>query len=329
MKILYTRLCSALATVALLITLNTSVKAQTALAVGDVAFSGYKCNDAVPDQFSFVLMKAILPTTTIRFTDYGWRTNIAPGPQFTNSGILESEIVYTNTTGTTIPAGREITYVSGGAVFTFTNGTTAGTATISVGASFLVGNLTLASNGDQLFAYQGTFAVPTFITGIHMEVNAGTTAASWDGVLVAGSQNNNNSEKPSTLTTYTNANWFTPEVDNIGFICGSAPISNQAQTMAALNSGNNLAHWNANNTNPSGSTFQPVCGYMGLAPLAVSIESFTGKLNADKTVSLQWKVATQQDIHEYIVEESTDGIVLHNIRYKSCQQWEYGYLFLY
>jgi hypothetical protein len=40
----------------------------------------------------------------------------------------------------------------------------------------------------------------------------------------------------------------------------------------------------------------------------VKLISFTGKLNPDKSASLQWKVAEQLDIQEYIVEESTDGI---------------------
>lgn len=309
MKLFYTRLCSALATFVLLISLNISVKAQTPLVVGDVAFSGYKCNDVLPDQFSFVLLKAITNTTVIRFSDFGWRTNV--GSLLTNSGILESEIVYTNTTGSTIPAGREITYVAGSAIFTFTNGSTAGTATVSVGAGFLVGNLTLASNGDQLFAYQGTFAVPTFITGIHMNVYTGapstTTAAAWDGVLAAGSQDNNNSEKPAVLTTGTDANWFTTEQDNIRFNCGPN-VSTALLARTALNSANTTpGNWTANNTNPAGFGLPTGCTYMGLAPLAVNIEGFTGKLNSDKTVTLQWKVAAQQDIQEYTVEESTDG----------------------
>jgi hypothetical protein len=44
-------------------------------------------------------------------------------------------------------------------------------------------------------------------------------------------------------------------------------------------------------------------------PLPVTLSSFTGKLNSDKTVTLIWKVEAQQDIVQYIVEESTDGSV--------------------
>jgi Secretion system C-terminal sorting domain len=45
--------------------------------------------------------------------------------------------------------------------------------------------------------------------------------------------------------------------------------------------------------------------------LAVHLISFTGKLNSDKTVTLQWKVEEQQDIQQYIVEESSDGSVFN------------------
>jgi hypothetical protein len=307
MKLLYSRFCCALASFVLIISLSTPVKAQTTLATGDLAFSGYKCNDAVPDQFSFVLLKAITATTVIKFSDFGWRPT---ENQLKNNGILESEMTFT--AGSAIPAGREITFVATTTVATFTNGATAGTMVYSVGASFLVGNLSLASNGDQVFAYQGTFPTPTtFIAGIHMNVYSGapstTTAAAWDGDLAPANQDNNNSGKPAALTTVVNANWFSTEEDNVKFICGP-DVSTAALARAALNSANAApGNWTANNTNPSGFNLPTGCTYMGLAPLPVNLENFTGKLNSNKTVSLQWKIAPQQDIHEFIVEGSSNG----------------------
>lgn len=47
--------------------------------------------------------------------------------------------------------------------------------------------------------------------------------------------------------------------------------------------------------------------------LAVKLESFTGKLNSDKTVLLRWSVSEQQDINEYIVERSNDGVSFSQI----------------
>jgi hypothetical protein len=46
-------------------------------------------------------------------------------------------------------------------------------------------------------------------------------------------------------------------------------------------------------------------------PLPVTLVSFNGKLNSDKTVTLQWKVEDQQDILQYIVEESSDASVFN------------------
>jgi hypothetical protein len=315
MKLLYSRLCSALATFVLIISLNTPVKAQTTLVAGDIAFSGYIAADVNPDQFSFVLLRNIAATTVIKFSDYGWHNDVnalsnAP------SGIVESEIVFTATTALT--AGQEITIV--GTTVSITNPVLgSATAVNSVGASFLVGNLSLASNGDQILAYQGNFPTPTtFIAGIHMNVNVfvnpgdppTTTAAAWDGLVPPAFRTNNDCEKPPGLTTGTNANWFATEQDNVRLICsgaGGPPVPSVALARAALNSAHTTpANWQVDNISPSPFTIPSGCPY--LSPIVpVSLISFTGKLNSDKTVTLQWKVAAQQDIQEYIVEESTDG----------------------
>jgi hypothetical protein len=255
------------------------VSAQTTLVTGDIAFSGYKCNDAVPDQFSFVLLKNITANTVIRFSDYGWHNDVnafSNGP----SGILESEIVFTATTALT--AGQEITIV--GTTVTIVN-PGSGTAVHTVGAQFLaVTNISLASNGDQIFAYQGTFGSPTFIAGIHMNVNVfanpgdppTTTAAAWDGLVPLAFRNNNQSALPPALITGTNANWFATEQDNVRFLCGSTPIGSIAAVRAALNSANTTpANWQVSNTNPSGFTLPTGCAY--LVPTAANV-SVSGRV---------------------------------------------------
>jgi hypothetical protein len=312
MSFLSTRTGKLLLSVFLVIALNTSVKAQTTLLVGDIAFSGYKCNDAVPDQFSFVLLKNITLNTVIRFTDYGWHNDVNT---FSNapSGILESEIVFTATSA--LSAGQEITIV--GTTVTISGGPGSGTAVFSVGPQFLVAsNISLASNGDQIFAYQGTFAAPVFIAGIHMNVdvfvNPGdpptTTAAAWDGLVPLGFRNNNHSALPPALTTYTNANWFgtagvgASERDNVRFVCGSTPVNTVPLALAALNSGNVPANWIANNTNPSGFILPTGCNYLNIlsSPPAFTLHpanttvceagntSFT--ITATSAVSYQWQV---------------------------------------
>jgi hypothetical protein len=220
--------------------------------------------------------------------------------------LAATETIITFTvTPSTIPPGREITIIPAGLPSPsaqLTNGTSAGTIAIS-GAAF-----SFATTGDQIFAYQGPDNVPTtFISGMHMNVEAGTTAASWDPAYIG----NATSVKPATLTTDVNAIWINPEQDNAKFINCAGSLNNAVNVRATVN--NYLAnpgYWTVYNqiagelppfNLPTG------CAYMGLAPLPVSLVSFTGKLNSDKTITLQWKVEAQQDMQEYIVEESTDG----------------------
>jgi hypothetical protein len=93
MKFFHSLAGKSLLSVFLWIALNTSVKAQTTLLTGDIAFSGYISNDVAADQFSFVLLKNITATTVIRFSDFGWRPDLL---QFNSGvGILESELVFT------------------------------------------------------------------------------------------------------------------------------------------------------------------------------------------------------------------------------------------
>jgi hypothetical protein len=314
MSFLSTRIGKLLLSAFLVIALNTSVKAQTTLLVGDIAFSGYICNSSptLVDQFSFVLLKNITLNTVIRFTDYGWHNDVSTFSNGT-SGILESEIVFTATSA--LSAGQEITIV--GTTVTISGGPGSGTAVFSVGPNFLVAsNISLASNGDQIFAYQGTFAVPTFIAGIHMNVdvfvNPGdpptTTAAAWDGLVPLVFRNNNHSALPPALTTYTNANWFgtagvgASEMDNVRFVCGSTPVNTVPLALAALNSGNVPANWVANNTNPCGFILPTGCNYLNIlsSPPAFTLHpapttvceagntSFT--ITATSAVSYQWQV---------------------------------------
>jgi len=141
-----------------------------------------------------------------------------------------------------LPAGTEIhittNNITGNPAPTATlvGGGSAGTIVVSVGASFLVGNMAFSTTGDQLFAYQGTFASPIFISGIHKNAystSAGdpttTSAAAWDGVIAGPSLNGTSSGLPAALTTGTNAIWigavnavspFTTEWDNAYFACG-------------------------------------------------------------------------------------------------------------
>ncbi len=295
MKPLYSRFSRILLTAVLVITLNISVKAQTTLSMGDIAFTGYRSADAT-DNFSFVLLVPVQANTVINFTDNGW---LSPG------SWRGGETVITLTT-LALPAGREI----------LISGTTATQAGSGASAGAVTGTaLSLSTSGDQIIAYQGA---STLISGIHMNVAtiavgldcADTDNTNWDGTC---SNSSNASWKPPVFNNAgTSAVWIgtfqvsTSEKDNAKFVnTNGDPLLTVAQVKAAIL---NQANWQTSDGSPGVPAFTlPTNLTYLLPPLAVSLVSFTGKLNSDKTITLQWKAAVQQDIQEYIVERSANG----------------------
>jgi Secretion system C-terminal sorting domain len=298
--------------------LSFTISANAQLVPGDIAFSGY--NSQGTDRFSFVLLKNLAAGATIKFTDGGWNANN------NTFGATEGDITWTVPAGGLI-AGREITIDVAANTATLYGAGNPGTVTGTL--------INFNTSGDQLFAYLGTLAAPTsVIAGLQMNVTAtalgdcaNTTDALWDwnGGVPAICPNppaTTSSHKPSgggnlTLTTGVNALWigtvnasnpFTTEWDNARFNCSSVPAANLA-TVALLRAAlNDKANWTlTDNLNPSAFIPPAGCLWLGLAPLPVKLESFTGKLNSDKTILLQWSVTEQQDIKEYAIERSTDG----------------------
>ncbi|MBL7747297.1 MAG: immunoglobulin domain-containing protein, partial [Chitinophagaceae bacterium] len=293
-----------------------NVKAQTTLIAGDLAFSGYVSGGngtTISDRFSFVLLTPVTANTVIRFTDYGWRTDLNA---FNSGATLESE--YVLTISSALPAGTEIhittNNITGNPAPTATlvGGGSAGTITVSVGASFLVGNMALNTTGDQIFAYQGTFASPSFISGIHKNAynTAGgdpttTTTGAWDGVIAGPSLNGTSSSLPAGLTNGTNAIWigqvnavspFTTEWDNAFFACGPN-VSTAVLARAALN---NQANWTKSDGAPA-FTLPTGCNYLGVLsaptintnPANASIcegANTSFSITATGATSYQWQV---------------------------------------
>ncbi|MFN8244573.1 MAG: PKD-like domain-containing protein, partial [Ferruginibacter sp.] len=223
--------------------------APTTLNAGDIAFSGY--TSTVTDEFSFVLLKNIGPGTTINFTDNGYQAGA-----LTN---VESTVTWTSP-AVALPAGTEIKI--SGLTATRSGPGAAGTVTGTA--------LSLSTSGDQVLAYRGTAASPTFISGIHMNVYSiangdpsTTTAAAWDG---AGT-GQNASALPPGLTTGLNAIWIgtqdvpSSEFDNAKFgVCLHPSVPGDiAMLRAALN---NQANWTRDNGVPPGFTLPTGCNYL-------------------------------------------------------------------
>lgn len=151
-----------------------SVKAQTNLIPGDIVFAGYISTDDAgatqDDAFSFIVMKDIQSNTEIYFTDLGYTDNNAfqevdPCGSFTgayNDGVIKW------TASSDLTCGTQIT-INCKTLLTANTGTVTGIQSTANNISCYIDLPT--SNGDQLFAYQGSTALPIFIAGIAINNN--------------------------------------------------------------------------------------------------------------------------------------------------------------
>ncbi len=276
----------------------TTAKGQTTLAAGDIAFTGYIGHGTGPtaiDDFSFVLLKNITANTVINFTENGWL--IAPNPV----GFRTGENTLTWTSNSALVAGQEIKIV--GTAPSLAGG--AGTAGTVTGTAFA-----LSANGDQVLAYQGTAATPTFISAIHMNVYdlanipdpSTTTAAAWDGVA----NTSNSSALPPGLTTGVNAIWIgtqgniNSEKDNARFIC-AGNLSTAASIKALIY---DQTKWTTSDNEPVGFTLPSGCNFIGVLP--IKLISFKAQ-NILADAQLNWSATEQTDFSHFELERSFDG----------------------
>jgi Secretion system C-terminal sorting domain len=261
-------------------------EAQTTLAAGDIAFSGY-ISVNTPDEFSFYILKNITNGTVINFTDNGWNSS--------TSALMTAEQTLTWTCSGSIAAGKQV-HIAGTTVKIdgVTNGTVTGSA------------LSLSTVGDQVLAYQGLASSPTFISGIHMNVysiSAGdpvnTTAAAWDGT---NSNNQSASALPPGLTTGTNAIWIgtqdmaSSEKDNAVYNC-----TGYSTTIATLRAAlNDKTNWTTSIGSPAGFTLPPSC-----TTLPIELGYFQAHLDNNLTL-LKWRTYSETNNNYFEIERSFD-----------------------
>ncbi|WP_310554435.1 T9SS type A sorting domain-containing protein [Flavobacterium sp.] len=267
-----------------------NANSQTTLVAGDIAFSGLVTNEFEPvtgysnDKFSFVLLKAITNNTVINFTDNGWlRTNATTGT------FRTGEQNFTFTSNAAYPAGTEI--VIGGIY----NGTSPAAPTIiqaysatgaSLGTAGTCAGVMLSlngANGDQILAFQGTTALPTFISAIHFNVYSttggdpvNTTDTDWEGA----NSNTNGSGLPTGLTTGVNAIWLWSGVQGTNaserrtgrFTCGP-DVTTVTNARAALN---NRVNWFLSDTYPTTVVLPSSCSYLVAACVNPTAYNVTG-----------------------------------------------------
>ncbi len=181
--------------------------ARAAVAVGDIAVIGYQADD--PDAIAFVTLAPISAGESIRFTDSGWQ---AGGGFRANEGGVE----YTFSANT--PAGTVVSMTSpfntGGWIIN----------NVGVGGS----GLALATAGDQILAFQGSAAAPSFIFA------SNTGGGGWNDAI----SSQTTALPPGLISGTTAIDLSTPERDN-GYYSG--PTSGtKSQLLAAIC---NPANW--------------------------------------------------------------------------------------
>jgi len=197
-----------------------TVKSQTVLTAGDIAITGFNADD--PDRFTFVILTDITATTQINFTDRGW---------FATGGFRGFEGTITWTTDRDLLCGTEV-IITNNSPFS----TSIGTVTDS-------GGLGLATVGDQILAYQGPDATPTFINAINFD------GAGWSDAI-----NANTTALPTGLTDGVNAVDF-GEIDNASYDCS---VSNDP--VLILTAVSNDTNWTLSNVIiPIGGCYYTCC----------------------------------------------------------------------
>ena len=174
------------------------VNSQTTLSAGDIAILQYNA-DGSPEVIKFLALKSMETGTTIKFTDNGWKSD---------NTFRANEGIDTWTAATNISCGDIIT--------------------------FNLTNVSLATNGDQILAYQGLEASPTFIFAINNQGSA---------VWQTTANNGNNSALPTGLTNGTNAIAIT-EIDNSMYDSSTLSGTKNAILTAICNN----ANWSGSNT---------------------------------------------------------------------------------
>ena len=190
---------------------NISDVTPPSLVAGDILFVGYHADNpsgSADKSFCFIATTDIVGGQIIRFTDRGWQTS--PTAQF-RSGEGNSDY--------TVP----------------TAGLSCGDIVCLDGH---VGNFNLSTGGDQVLAYTGTDANPTFIAAIHAD-------AAWE----ANATNANTSALPPGLTDNVNAISFAQERDNYMYDPSTAFNGTIASLETSLGVDGN---WTASNSTISG-----------------------------------------------------------------------------
>ncbi|MFV9549684.1 hypothetical protein [Algibacter sp. PT7-4] len=186
---------------------------QTTLSAGDIVITGFNSDN--PDQVKFVLLTDVQTGTIIHFTDSGWKsTGVFNTPA--NGGNNEGVITWIADSDLT--CGTEIIILN-----TSSNNYSSSHGIVSETDA----NFGLSTAGDQILAYQGTEAAPTFIFAVHFD---GTSGWSTDATST------NTSALPMGLTNGVNAVAI-DETDGARYNC--SVLNNSSLILSAVSESSN------------------------------------------------------------------------------------------
>ncbi len=197
-----------------LLTMGISAEAQTTMSVGDMAIIGV--NGDNPDEIYWVPLIDLQAGTQVYFTDSGWLGD--------NSGFRANEGAILFTASAAITAGT---------VQTFTSPPSGEYATAN-DANVGTNGVAISTGGDEVLAFQGTTASPTFLHAVDLEDSFDSDATSSTETAV-----------PLGLTENTSA---------VAIASGSTDDNSEytgirSGTPAAIFAAiNNSANWTANNS---------------------------------------------------------------------------------
>ena len=189
-----------------------------ALSAGDIAIIGVNTDN--PDEFAFVALVDIAAGEEITFTDSGWQ-----GTAFRPN---EGAVRWTAPAGG-ITAGTVISFSGVGGDWVAANDANVGT-----------NGFNLSASGDQVIAFQGDSAAPTFLFAVQ------TNSTEWQ----TGSNDANQSDLPTGLVIGETAvavgagSGAESEFDNSTYN-DAVTSGTQAELLAAIA---NQANWSGNNT---------------------------------------------------------------------------------
>lgn len=257
-----------------------SLRAQTVLWPGDIAFSGVN-TDGNQDQFAFVVLEPLAAGTVVNFTDNGWNH----GTGF-NSTDTESHIVWTTTSAVAAGTVVVITTYNGTAVPTASTGTVAGD------------KMLLSIAGDQILAYQGSKAAPQFIAAIDFNQNSiAQPTSDFDGV----SNSNATTALPDELSTGLSAvHIYAPttfaEQDNSRY-AGALTSGTKLSLMKALNQRSNweMDDQTVYTLSPFPKSFSVIASSLSAAPGSVSLGMVAGSSEVVVTSNTLWKASSNAE----------------------------------